>query len=140
MLPREARAKTVSALSLSLKEEKSEGKVLKQFFCSFFSLFFAFFSLFFAFCFFASKAERYTENFSSLLTLVFCVKRNINILTKGERERKRKRKRKRESAELSPPLFLYLKFWKKSSHRARFCVIVVIIIIREKDVEKMRRE
>ena len=99
MLPREARAKTVSALSLSLKEEKSEGKVLKQFFCSFFSLFFAFFSLFFAFCFFASKAERYTENFSSLLTLVFCVKRNINILTKGERERERGKESARERAQ-----------------------------------------
>jgi len=135
VLPREARAKTVSALSLSLKEEKSEGKVLKQFFCSFFSLFFAFFSLFFAFCFFASKAERYTENFSSLLTLVFCVKRNINILTKGERERKRKRKRKRESAELSPPLFCILNFGRNPP-TARAFVLSLLLLLSERKMLK----
>ena len=129
MLPREARAKTVSALSLSLKEEKSEGKVLKQFFCSFFSLFFAFFSLFFAFCFFASKAERYTENFSSLLTLVFCVKRNINILTKGERERERGKESARERAQNFLLLFFCILNFGRNPPTARAFVLSLLLLL-----------
>ena len=95
MLPREARAKTVSALSLSLslKEKKSEGKVLKQFFLF---LFFAFLLLAFSF----QKAENAIQKISlHSLTLVFCVKRNINILTKGERERERGKESARERAQ-----------------------------------------
>ena len=77
------------------------------------------------------------------------MKRNINInkgREEGKREKQSARERERESAQNFLLLFLHLTFWKKSSHLARFCVVVVVVVvvlsIREKDVdfEKMRRE
>ena len=125
MLPREARAKTVSALSLSLslKEKKSEGKVLKQFFLF---LFFAFLLLAFSF----QKAENAIQKISlHSLTLVFCVKRNINILTKGERERERGKESARERAQNFLLLFFCILNFGRNPPTARAFVLSLLLLL-----------